>query len=116
MKRIYIAGPMTGLPEFNYPAFRAASARWRAAGWRVRCPTEAFDGDQSRTYAEFMRADVAMLLDVEAVAVLLGWEQSRGARFEVHLAQILGLPIYCAESMAPLTVPLVYTACSEVAS
>ena len=35
MKRIYIAGPMTGLPDFNYPAFNAAAARMRALGFEV---------------------------------------------------------------------------------
>lgn len=43
--RVYIAGPMTGLPEYNFPAFHAAAKAWRDAGWEVLNPAEAFDGD-----------------------------------------------------------------------
>lgn len=32
---IYLCGPMTGLPEYNYPAFHAAAAELRAQGWHV---------------------------------------------------------------------------------
>ena len=31
---VYISGPMTGLPEFNYPAFFAKAAELRAEGRR----------------------------------------------------------------------------------
>lgn len=44
MRRLYLAGPMTGLPDFNYPAFHAAAAAWRAAGWTVANPAENFNG------------------------------------------------------------------------
>jgi hypothetical protein len=37
MKRIYIAGPMTGLPEFNYPAFNAEAQRLRGLGGGEPC-------------------------------------------------------------------------------
>lgn len=40
MKRIYIAGPMSGLPEFNYPAFNRAAAVLRAQGHHVENPAE----------------------------------------------------------------------------
>jgi len=39
-KRIYISGPMTGLPEHNFPAFHAAAERLRKAGWEVNNPAE----------------------------------------------------------------------------
>ena len=40
LKRIYLAGPMSGLPDFNYPAFHAAAAVLRAQGHYVENPAE----------------------------------------------------------------------------
>src|SRR5690606_26470176 len=40
MKRIYIAGPMTGLPDLNFPAFHAEAARLRSRGVDVVNPAE----------------------------------------------------------------------------
>lgn len=100
--RIYIAGPMTGLPDSNYPAFHAAAAAWRAQGWTVLNPAEAFDGDQTRTYAEYMREDIRALLTVQAIAFLPGWERSRGACFERRMGEMLGLAFYDAVTFEPL--------------
>ena len=36
--RIYIAGPMSGLPDFNYPAFNQAEQRLLALGYEVENP------------------------------------------------------------------------------
>lgn len=64
MARVYIAGPMTGLPDFNFPAFHAAAAAWRAAGWEVFNPAEEFDGDTSKPYRAYVEHDmVSLLLD-----------------------------------------------------
>ena len=38
MKRIYVAGPMSGLPAFNFPAFHEAAADLRACGFDVVNP------------------------------------------------------------------------------
>ncbi len=101
---VYISGPMTGLPDFNYPAFAERAAAWRAKGWTVRNPADHFGGAQDRTYAEYMRADVADLLAVSAIAMLPGWEKSRGANLEIGLARALGLPVLDAHTFEPLEI------------
>ncbi|WP_319942079.1 DUF4406 domain-containing protein [Pseudomonas quasicaspiana] len=40
MRRIYISGPMTGLPDFNFPAFAAEANRLRGLGFDVVNPAE----------------------------------------------------------------------------
>ncbi|MBF3131496.1 DUF4406 domain-containing protein, partial [Pseudomonas aeruginosa] len=40
IQRIYLAGPMTGLPEHNFPAFHAEAARLRSLGYQVENPAE----------------------------------------------------------------------------
>ena len=38
--KIYIAGPMRGLPDFNYPKFNYYAAIYRSVGWEVENPAE----------------------------------------------------------------------------
>lgn len=40
MKTLYIAGPMSGIPQFNFPAFIAAAAALRALGYTIISPAE----------------------------------------------------------------------------
>lgn len=85
----YLSGPMTGLPEFNYPAFHAAAAALRARGWRVYNPAEnnwspgVEPFPLRAAFAEYCRF---ICLEADAVVVLDGWEKSEGARVEVALA------------------------------
>ena len=92
MKTIYISGPMSGIEFHNYPAFHAAAKHLRAQGYTVINPAEIEPDEQ--TWEAFMRADIKALMDADAVAVLPGWEQSRGAKIEVELARQLGMEIY----------------------
>ena len=101
-KRIYIAGPMTGLPEHNFPAFHAAADGLREAGWDVVNPAENFDGRTNLPRESYLRADMALLVDCEAVAMLPGWEDSRGAKLEYMLACELGMKILDADTLRPL--------------
>jgi hypothetical protein len=89
----YIAGPMTGIPEFNYPAFNAAAAELRARGYTVVSPTELHDGDTSRPYDFYLRLGLRALLDCDEIVLLPGWEDSRGACLEREIAQALGMAI-----------------------
>ena len=110
-RRIYIAGPMTGLPEYNFPAFHAAAERLRQAGWKPVNPAENFDGRTDLPREDYLRADVKLLIECGAVAMLSGWEDSRGAKLEYLLARELALPVLDAETLQPLQsapVPLVY--------
>lgn len=96
MKRIYVAGPMTGYPELNFPAFHAAAARLRAAGHHVENPAE-INADPTAGWLECMRADIARLVTCDAVYLLTGWAKSRGACVEHQLAVGLGLEILEAD-------------------
>ena len=89
--KLYIAGPMTGLPEYNYPAFHSAEATLKAHGYDVGNPART--GQQPGwEWADYMRAALRIMLDCDAVALLPGWTESRGALIEASLAERLGMP------------------------
>lgn len=92
MRRIYIAGPMTGIPEHNYPAFDAAAAKLRAEGYAVTSPAELHGDDVSQSWDWYLRRDIAALVECDEIALLPGWINSRGARLEHHVAAMLGMP------------------------
>lgn len=88
--KLYLAGPMSGLPQFNHPAFHAAAAKLRMAGHHVVNPAE-INTDLTARWADCMRRDLAELLTCGGVALLPGWKFSRGATLEVRVAQELGM-------------------------
>lgn len=94
MKRIYLSGPMSGLPDHNYPAFNEVEKVLTSYGWEVVNPASNFNGATDRHRADYMRLDFTHVLSVDTLFVLPGWEKSRGARVEVLMAQELGIPVY----------------------
>lgn len=100
--RAYLAGPMHGLPEWNYPAFFAAAEQWRRAGHTVVNPAENHGGRTDLSLADYMRIDLPQICDCDALVVLPGWRFSGGAGVEVTLARYLGLPILDADTMLPV--------------
>lgn len=131
MKTLYIAGPMTGYPQFNVPAFVHMATRLRAIGFGVVSPVERDSpavreaalaspdgklgpGDTiaGETWGEILARDVAIVADeVEGICVLPGWERSRGARLEVFTALLCEKPVYedkyfNAHPVAPLLIGL----------
>lgn len=101
---LYLAGPMTGYENWNVPAFLEMGAKLRAAGFEVVIPCEGAEGAEDQgalSWEEWMVLDLAHVLAAEdGVAVLPGWEFSRGASLEVAVAHALNRPIYCARRLA----------------
>lgn len=90
---VYLSGPMSGLPEFNYPAFNAAAARLRALGYRVENPAENPE-PPCGSWAGYMRFAVRQVALCGVIVLLPGWRESRGAMVEVFLAKVLGLEVF----------------------
>lgn len=92
MTIIYIAGPMTGLPDDNKPAFRRVAFDLRNAGHTVLNPAESRAPPCGGTWAGWMRLALAQLVAADAVAMLPGWTKSKGAVWEYLTAMRLGIP------------------------
>ena len=87
---MYVSGPMTGLPEFNFPAFNIVADEFRAAGWEVRNPADKGIIDEW-TWADYLRYDLREISECDAIYTLPGWRESKGARLEMHVASELGI-------------------------
>lgn len=99
---IYVAGPMSGYPDLNFPAFHAAAAAYRARGAFVINPAEINDetGADLMTPEQYqahwckcMKADIAALMACDEIAMLPGWEKSKGASLEHLVALALGMTV-----------------------
>lgn len=92
MKRVYIAGPMTGLPDFNYPAFHRAADLLRTKGGEVENPADNLP-PPCGSWKGYMLLGIAQLITCDTVALLPGWSASKGAQIEHQLARDLDLQV-----------------------
>ena len=118
--KVYLAGPMRGLPGWNFDAFDAAEQRWRQAGhhvfspatiaralgytWGQTAPVEPGTPEGNCHLRHVLQSDISCLMHSDSIALLPGWENSRGATVEVAVAQFLGLPFFDAETMLMMEV------------
>ena len=105
MKRVYIAGPMTGLPDLNFPAFHAEAGRLRALGYEVSNPAE-INPDPAAKWQDCMFRDLAELDTCDAILMLHGWENSPGAQIEKLWAQRTGKAIWAPTVLGCIEVQL----------
>lgn len=105
--KLYLAGPMSGIPQFNFPAFEEAAVVLRRLGFEITSPAEM---DKARnpeayelarrspdgkwqpdvtgglTWAQILAGDIVIVSDqVDGVVLMPGWEKSSGARLETFV-------------------------------
>lgn len=90
---IYLSGPMTGLPDYNRPAFDEIAQQLRALGKSVFNPGDIGPKENIMPRDWYMRRDIEGLLKSDSVYVLPGWQKSEGAKLEIEIAKQLRLPI-----------------------
>lgn len=96
--RIYLAGPMTGIADFNYPLFNSIAEQLRAKGYLVENPAEN-PAPADNSWDAYMRLSIRQMLICDMVALLPGWSSSRGAAIEHEVATQLGMPALMVDDL-----------------
>jgi hypothetical protein len=107
LRSAYLAGPMRGIEEYNFPEFRKQTAWLRGLGWEIFSPAERDEQDPEIDHTEdiagwtgsrgldyFMAHDLKAVCEMDAVICLPGWEASQGARLETVTAVEVGHPVF----------------------
>lgn len=109
-KKLYLAGPMTGIELYNFPAFDAARDQLEATGYEVISPADldranGIDGTRKLTDAELaaaLRRDFAAIETCGGIALMSGWEDSVGTSKEIRHGIDLGLTLSSVRSWVEL--------------
>ena len=96
--KVYLSGKMRGLPEFNYPMFNLYAAKLRLQGYTVTSPAE-LDNAEDLKWVDCMKRDIRLLLDLDAIAMIPGWENSLGGKLELLISFFMGLDIMKADTL-----------------
>jgi len=108
MKKCYLAGPMRGYPDYNFPAFDAAKKDVETLGFHPVSPADLdrlHEGwgavppaewtPTTENASEMIWRDLRALHGCDAIYLLRGWKRSTGARVEESFARFLELEIIC---------------------
>jgi hypothetical protein len=109
-KPFYLAGPMSNIPQFNFPRFLEVAGILRNLGYEILNPAEmdspevtakamaSKDGapdPDGPTWGDFLARDVKRVADESRGVIMLdNWEQSKGARLECFVAMQCGFDVY----------------------
>lgn len=108
--RIYLAGPMRGIPYYNFPEFDLVRNILRASGHEVVSPADidrqfGFDAmalpqdydwtqePDGLVLKDVVARDLRALQNCEGIYMMKGWEKSKGARAERAVAEWLCLKV-----------------------
>lgn len=105
--KLYLAGPISGKPEYNEAEFRRAADYLRKEGHDVISPLEvdrALDhGLGKLEWCDYiMRGILLILHDREGIALLDGWLESRGTLIEARVGKAAGLPLFSVYGLVPV--------------
>lgn len=94
MTKYYLAGPMAGIPERNFPLFKRAADWLRSRGYEVMSPAELNLEYLGKGRSVCMRRDIEFVMQCDSIFLLPGWQESQGAITEYAVATQLGLTTY----------------------
>lgn len=89
MKRVYIAGPITGHDDY---AERFADAEARLKNFEGVEPVNPC-AQEGHTYKWYIDRGLELLMTCDAICLLPGWGSSRGTRLEVTYAVTIDMPV-----------------------
>jgi len=93
MDKIYLSGRITGIEKEAPALFKAAEEEVKALGYEPVNPFT-ISPEEGKTWVEYMRDDIKALCDCKAIYLLSNWEDSKGAKAELTVANILGLTVH----------------------
>jgi len=106
MLRVYVAGPMRGYPQSNFPMFDACRDQLIRMGWDPVSPADmdrkrdgfdptkpGFDLAAVETFdlRRALKRDFIAIMEADGIVFLPGWEGSSGANVERTLGAALDL-------------------------
>ncbi len=106
---LYLAGPMRGLPNFNFDSFAESRVKLRSLGWTVICPAERDEQlgfnpsgltgtedlvDLGFSLSKAFQQSFTDLFSCDGIVLLPGWNKSEGAKAEVLVAKLTGRQVY----------------------
>lgn len=99
-RTVYISGAITGIHNYQ-DHFKKAEDHIKAFGLKTLNPVEFCKGMEKKAkelgvtleWGDYMRKCLVTIPYADAMYMLKGWEKSKGARLEHHIAQELGIEI-----------------------
>lgn len=90
--KVYVAGPITGIPNLNLVAFSEVTDNLRKQQYEVVNPHE-LCSEKDKPWSYYMRHCVQALSRCDSIYMLAHWERSKGAVWEHRIAQMLEMPV-----------------------
>lgn len=92
--KLYICGAMSGIKDHNFPAFFSMEEKLQGLGYETENPATQGEETSEKPWEYFLKRDIPLMLGCDAILVLDGWKQSKGASLEVKTALAVNMKIF----------------------